>query len=650
MRKARQKKTHQTSILAFTQPGIRPIDSLNSTERSAADVQLQRALEMSMGETAREQEMILRQIQSQSSSSSSSTSAAVQQQIPIAKNTSWMAEFDRPRPENTKSSKLATIHRTQKLKQQPEKEANPFTADPFMAIPPHNYSTTIKRRASLQIDSLTRPNISSFHEKRKPVESESPKTPGTKEIVLVGETPPPTSESALTPRKQLASLDSDHTNQSQSSPEVLSNAPWKKTELRPLGLLRHSSAPVPLNPCRTPPPQSIPDSISNEFDINSIRYTSTLTSAKKSTPLRKRISYSFLDRDEDDSDDDAKLGTANFENLDAASLGAQSPVRRTPIAAVMTPRNNTKPSSLELASSPVIIVSTSRPNLGLKMNLLERGDNFRLSRSSSTREPVLISDDEDDKEFAGGNASNSKTSETFSLSKVPKEATCPMCSKLFLQAEIENHASYCFGDEDVQEAPSKATTRRNSSPSKLSKARFIHDTIVDNFDGYDQDGLDEDPFEGGENHDAEFDPFSDTDEPVARDDANPTQLSPLKGFVNLKDLEQQGQLGHLAGYFNQFSTKKKSPKKRRGGSTSASTQRGQASAERFQKGGRFGRGGRAKPQRGGRKRGGRSQPSQGGDRSAADASYNYYADEPDFTGVSGAGSLRWESGRSVHLQ
>ncbi|KAJ3247652.1 hypothetical protein HDU77_008512 [Chytriomyces hyalinus] len=644
MRKARQKKTHQTSILAFTQPGIRPIDSLNSTERIAADVQLQRALEMSMGETAREQEMILRQIQSQSSSSSSSTSAAVQHQIPIAKNTSWMAAFDQPRSENSKSSKLATIHRTQKLKHQPENEGNPFTADPFMAIPPLNYTKSIKRRASFQSDSSTRPNISSFHEKRKPVESESPQTPGTKEIVLVGETPPPTSESALTPRKQLASLDSDHTNQSQSSPELLSNAPWKKTELRPLGLLRHSSAPVPSNPCRTPPPQPIPDSISNEFDINSIRYTSTLTSAKKSTPLRKRISFSFLERDEDDSGDDAKLGTASFENLDAANHGAQSPVRRTPTAAVATPRNNTKPSSLELASSPVIIVSTSRPNLGLKIDLLERGGNFRLCGSSSTREPVLISDDEDDKECAGENASNSKTSET-NLSKVAKKVTCPMCSKLFLQAEIENHASYCFGDDDVQEA----TTRRNSSPSKLSKARFMHDTIVDNFDAYDQGGLD-DPFEGGENHDAEYDPFSDIDEPVARDDANPTQLSPLKGFVNLKDLEQQGQLGHLAGYFNQFSTKKKSPKKRRGGSTSTSTQRGQASTERFQKGGRFGRGGRAKPQRGGRKRGGRSQPSQGGDRSAADASYNYYADEPDFSGVSGAGSLRWESGRSVHLQ
>ncbi|KAJ3231249.1 hypothetical protein HDU81_003904 [Chytriomyces hyalinus] len=645
MRKARQKKTHQTRyLLCLTPcpyvPNLLLVasshslnqDSLNSTERSAADVQLQRALEMSMGETAREQEMILRQIQSQSSSSSTSSSAA-QHQNPISKNTSWLAAFDQPRPENTKSSKPATIHRTQKLKHQPEKDADPFAADPFMAIPPHNYSTTIKRRASLQIDGSTRPNISSFHEKRKPAESESPRTPSTKEIVLVGETPPPTSESALTPRKQLSALDSDHANQSQSSPEVLSNAPWKKTELRPLGLLRHSSAPTPSNPCRTPPPQSIPNSISNQFDINSIRYTSTLTSAKKSTPLRKRISYSFLERDEEDSDNDAGSSNASF---DAGNHGAQSPVRKAPTSAVITPRNNTKNSSLELESSPVIIVSTSRPNLGLKMDHLERSGNVRVPGSTSKREPVLISDDEDDKGFAG-NVLNSNTGDAFNLSK----------------AEIENHASYCFGDDDVQDAPSKATTRRHSSPSKVSKARFMHDSIVDNFDGYDQDGydhggFDEDARGGG---DAQYDPFSDgDDEPTAPNDANPAQLSPLKGFVNLKDLEQQGQLGHLAGYFNQFSTKKKSPKKRRGGSTSTSTQRGRASAERFPKGGRFGRGGRAKPQRGGRKRGARSQPSQGADRSAADASYNYYADEPDFSGVAGAGSLRWESGRSVHLQ
>ncbi|KAJ3199960.1 hypothetical protein HDU82_009301 [Entophlyctis luteolus] len=130
------------------------------------------------------------------------------------------------------------------------------------------------------------------------------------------------------------------------------------------------------------------------------------------------------------------------------------------------------------------------------------------------------------------------------------------------------------------------------------------------------------------------------------------QLSPLKGFVNLNELKQKGELGSLEAFFNQFSAPQATSRRRRGGSSTVGES---GVTPRTSRAGVRKKWPRSRPQSARR---GRSAASGSTSRNStastrlrhSDASYNYYADHaPDLSAFPGAGEMRWESGITRQL-
>ncbi|KAJ3072039.1 hypothetical protein HDU98_004404 [Podochytrium sp. JEL0797] len=167
----------------------------------------------------------------------------------------------------------------------------------------------------------------------------------------------------------------------------------------------------------------------------------------------------------------------------------------------------------------------------------------------------------------------------------------------------------------------------------------------------------EDRWDGG----VEFDDDAYEEEGKEEERALPNSLSPLKGFVDLRELKERGELGSLEGYFNQFSSAKKTAGAGSGRRGSAAGG-GEASQRGKSRGGGYSQRKGAGSQRsfkkkkytkrgaGGESQRGRGRKAAGGGSGAAAESFNHYADcDPDVGAFPGAGEMRWEAGRNFFL-
>ncbi|KAI8615951.1 hypothetical protein BC830DRAFT_1120046 [Chytriomyces sp. MP71] len=689
MKRARQRKTHQTSILDFAKPGIRALDSYSAVHRgdSAEDAQLQMALAASIGAQSEQQQRILDSlaqenrghdrlrstaavhrtkallsaaakpsssalVHGKSCSSSSARSELTHAKSPLksaaSKPLSMAAMYNKARSSSSSMPPLQSIHASN----------NSPTRDILSLLPPlaptrQKQTTAPLKKLPLQFAALHHlTNPAACADPPRPVyaPASSRVSPANQHIVLVDDTPPPTG-SMRTPVKQQRIWEDEE----ESSPEVLLlKKPRRLGELRPAARKQDREPPRPAAPA-PPSLHPSPDSITATLPNTILdRLASTLTSAKKPTPPHRRdpFSYTFLENDDDDA---SPTNLADLEHLLA------SPAPRSRPLAPAAPVSD--------ASSPILLLSARRV--------------VPPSQNQPQQEPILI-DSEDD------------------VAPADAGIACPLCTAHFPAHRIETHAAACSGAGPAP--PPRACVRKESVARYIGETgrRYLHDAIQD-FGGPEEaefwDNAGGAPGEKEEEHpdysdvEARGEHENRREEEEEEDDeegaGGSAPSSPLRGFVNLNDLQQRGELGSLAGYFKQFDA---APKKRGGRSASqdendeddvfgrASQRRSSESqhrggarggrkgggkfgggSQKWGKGGKGGRGQRSGSSKGrqrgaaaatgGRRSSNAGTGSRGGGSRAADAgSHNYYADGPDFGGLGGgAGEMRWESGWGINL-
>ncbi|KAJ3031866.1 UNVERIFIED_CONTAM: hypothetical protein HDU68_011625 [Siphonaria sp. JEL0065] len=393
--------------------------------------------------------------------------------------------------------------------------------------------------------------------------------------------------------------------------------------------------------------------------------------------------FSFLD----DGGKGASLGSIDDEDLEK--------LLASPVVAAADKRNVV----VEIESSPIVLGSSSRVGVGRTVKPVVSP----LAREAGglVGRVVVLDDDGDvvlpELQQPQRQVRPQARRRSTSLSE-PEERRgslsslipCPMCQEKYPQSEIEKHAANCFGniqeedevaadydhvltasaaaglDEDVEDDFGRI---QFSMRKRLKNNKATCDTIVDDFDDIDQYSDEENQYEMDEGEDYEVNEdgeaaIIDGDEGGNRQQ-EPTQngMSPLKGFVDLRKLQERGELGSLAGFFNQFSTAPKRGRASRGGGGGSSAAGGGEASQRYGGRKKYSRGnsqrGRAKgSQRSYRKkRGGGSQRGNttrsrnaGNGASVEPASYNHYADyDPDVSAFAGAGEMRWEAGNRAHF-
>ncbi|KAJ3381103.1 hypothetical protein HDU84_005371 [Entophlyctis sp. JEL0112] len=361
---------------------------------------------------------------------------------------------------------------------------------------------------------------------------------------------------------------------------------------------------------------------------------------------KNKFSFSFLDSDEEDEKSDNCGRRSPFARgmslVDDDFSPRKSPVP-TSSRVESTPRRRVATSSLSCDGSSPVIVSWTKRSTGKN----ENGSNVVV---------VLDDNDENDGDFS---SKKREISSFYTGSNSPlsgRSVPCPVCGSKFSAREIQTHADLCaqscLSSQEVLGRKDRFPRRTVADATSVGSNR-IADIDFERENTFkttpNPDGNSNWDYDIGVNEDADKD-MDDSYRNRVREQ-NP-QLSPLKGFVNLNELKQKGELGSLEAFFNQFSAPQATSRRRRGGSSTVGES---GVTPRTSRAGVRKKWPRSRPQSARR---GRSAASGSTSRNStastrhrhSDASYNYYADHaPDLSAFPGAGEMRWESGITRQL-
>ncbi|KAJ3084462.1 hypothetical protein HDU99_000699 [Rhizoclosmatium hyalinum] len=509
-----------------------------------------------------------------------------------------------------------------------------------------------------------------------------------------------------------------------SSPEILLAKPVRRNRLQindpaktPTSKATNGSAsPLPLPRQQSPlsnslyvPNTFIPDTLGADIDGSSQRSLGgTLGSGRNKNRFMSGLTFLEEGNEEEEEEEEGDQEFGKMDEEEEARL-LKSPEARGGEGVGGKDKGKQRRDSTD-GSSPIVMSSRKVGSAAAKVA-------FRVSSPTALKQKrkVIVLEEDDDDDFQPlGQKSCPICEKPFPISIIERHA-----ANCFAKPVSSRRQSIYDEDEAEEDAfvARQATKNRMNSRGIISSvsngvlshrqsqqqhgknqefSKWTCDTIVDDFEDIDEEPQQarEDPYEiddfeddVGNNYGNEGS-YYEGDGPICLDDDDdedegeegndvedgdtggehagtiPNSLSPLKGFVDLRKLKERGELGQFAGYYNQFETTKKPPKRGKGSRGGGSTlKQSQAPSQRSQYSRRGGRGGGGFSQRGGRRRkggtaGGRRRGSSSRNaeslreqrQAPASAEYNYYGDcDPDVSGFAGANEMRWEGGRSVQL-